>query len=287
MSGFTYNGIHCSTYNIEYIPDAADRWFSGADFDVYDKDVAWKHGGFYYGNKAKNRVFSLKCYFEEITIKQREDIRKWLHRDTRGQLVFDDKPFVYWNVIPTKLIPGNIYNDYGKYSGTFTLELTAYEPFGYLTRKYNLPTDHDNANDYCDLIAASEMPADPTISDSRFNVYNPGREVCGMTIRLEGSTSNPIMFINADNDTSCVIRDLPPDNLTLDINGETGNVTVYYGSLSGSYESGFAYHDRGIVRLNPGLNTIEILEKNAAGGWSARNTLELTEIEIDYKPRIL
>lgn len=287
MSGFTYNGTHCSTYCVYYIPDASDRWFEGPDFEVYSKDVTWKHGGYYYGNKAKNRVFSLKCYFEEITTKQREDIRKWLHRDTHGTLIFDDMPFVYWNVRPTKIIPGTIYNDTGKYSGTFTVEMTAYEPFGYLTRKSNMPTDDDNANDYCDLIANASMPAAPTTSGSRFDVYNPGREVCGLTIRLRGTTSNPIMFINTDNDTSCVIRTLPTSNLTLDIDGDTGMVKVYQGIYANAYESGFAYHDRGIVRLNPGLNTINILERNNSGGWSSRNTLSLTYIEIDYQPRIL
>jgi predicted phage tail component-like protein len=287
MSGFTYNGTHCSTYNVDYIPDADDRWFAGTDFEVYDKDISWKNGGYYYGNKAKKRVFSIKCYFEEITIKQREDIRKWLHRNTRGSLIFDDKPFVYWNVIPTKLISGKIYNDNGKYSGTFTVEMTAYEPFGYLTRKYNSAGDDDNAGDYCDLIPEGEMPAAPTTGGSRFNVYNPGREVCGMTIRLRGTTQKPVMFINDNNKTSCVVRDLPTNNLTLDIDGDTGMVKVYQGTLSNVYDNGFAYHDRGFVRLNPGMNTINVLEQNSSGEWSARSTLSLTFIEIDYKPRIL
>ena len=206
MDGFTYNGVHCSTYGVGYIPDASGRWFDGAKFDVYETDVSWKNGGYYYGNRAKNREFELRCYFEEITIKQREDIRKWLHRDTSGQLIFDSMPFVYWNVRPTGLATGNIYNDTGKYSGTFSIKFTAYEPFGYLTRKYNTQSDNDNANDYCDLIAQESMPAAPTTSSSSFSVYNPGREVCGLTVRLRGSTSNPIMFKNATNNTSCIIQ---------------------------------------------------------------------------------
>ena len=287
MSGFTYKGIHCSTYGIDYIPNAEDRWFKGADFDVYDKDVSWKNGGYYYGNSAKNRVFNLKCYFEEITVKTREDIRKWLHRNTNGQLIFDNMPFVYWNVIPTNIIPGEIYNDTGKYSGTFTVEFTAYEPFGYLTRKYNTQNDHDDANDYCDLIDQEDMPAAPATDGSSFDVYNPGREVCGTTIRLRGSTEKPFMFINAQNDTSCVFRDLPTNNLTLDINGDNGKVMVYPGTAISTGTNGFAYHDRGIVRLEPGINTITILEQNNAGNWGARNTLTLSYIAIDYNPRIL
>ena len=287
MSGFTYNGTHCGTYGIEYIPDAEDRWFEGTDYEVYDTDVSWRNGGYYYGNKVKNREFSLKCYFEEITTKQREDIRKWLHRNTKGQLVFDDMPFVYWNVRPTAMVTGKIYNDTGKYSGTFTVKFTAYEPFGYLTRKYNAPSDNDNANDYCDLIAQADMPAAPTTGGSSFQVYNPGREPCGLTIRLRGTTSHPVMFLNIGNNTSCVVGDLPSNNLTLDMNGDTGLVTVYTGTSVNLAEPGFAYHDRGFVRLEPGLNTMNVLEQTASGNWSSRTTLNLTYITVDYSPRIL
>lgn len=287
MDGFTYNGVHCSTYGVGYAPDAEGRWFDGSDFDVYDKDIAWRHGGYYYGNKAKNRTFTLKCYFEEITIKTREDIRHWLHRDTYGQLIFDNMPFVYWNVRPTSLVSGQIYNDTGKYSGTFTIQFTAYEPFGYLTRKYNTSGNQDNANDYCDLIAQGSMPAAPTTSSTSFNVYNPGREVCGLHIKLRGTTSVPVRFINGANDTQCVLRGLPASSMTLDINGDTGNVLVYSGSNVNTGVSGFVYHDHGIVRLEPGYNLVNIQEQNGDGIWVGRNTLSLTYIAIDYKPRIL
>lgn len=76
-SGFTYNNVHCETMKCYYVPNAEDRWFNDGEFNVYDTDVAWKHGGYYYGNRLKNRTFSVKCYFEEITIAEREDIRQW------------------------------------------------------------------------------------------------------------------------------------------------------------------------------------------------------------------
>lgn len=286
LCSFSYNGTDSSVYHVEYVPNQNDRWFQGPDWEVYEADINWKNGGYYYGNSAKIRTFQIKCYFEEITIKQREDIRKWLHRDTSGRLIFSNMPFVYWNVRPTRLVNGELYIDGDYYSGTFTVTFSAYEPFGYLMRKSNGQSDNDNANDYCDLISTSSMPAAPTTSSRSFQVYNPGREVCGMSISVSGSVSHPIEFLNTTNSTSCVLQSLPSSSLILEINGETGLVTTHT-SGSTSYEYGFAYHDRGYVKLNPGYNTIQILEQNNSGGWVTPTTLTLTSIAIDYAPRIL
>lgn len=294
MEGFTYNGVHCSTYNIYYVPDAEDKWFSDPEFDTAKKDVAWKDGGYFYGTYAKIRTFQLKCFFEEIDIATREKIRRWLGRNTSGQLVFDDKPFVYFNVRPSDIVPGKIYLDTNEsYSGTFTIKFMAEDPFGYLTRKSGLTDDH--AEDYCGIIATSNMPADPTTSSFNFDVYNPGTEVCGLSIKLVGTCSNPIMFMNQRNDTRCVIESLPTNSIYLDINGDTGNILTYASTPSVGAENGFAYHDRGFIRLEPDnvvnntmtVNHIVIKEKNSQGSWVTPTSLSLSHISIDYNPRLL
>ena len=287
LCGFSYNGVNSSTYHVDFIPDASDRWFAGTEWDVYDTDVAWHNGGYYYGNSVKIREFTLKCYYEEITKKQREDIRRWLHRNTYGQLMFDDMPFVYWNVRPGKIVDGNEYNDSGRYSGTFTITFRAYNPFGYLTRKSNNGTENDNANDYCDLKSTNEMPVEPTTSSQLFYVYNPGRESCGLSLALSGHTNNPVEFLNLTNKTRCIINELPAQNLVLDINGDTGMITTHTSATTANAELGFVYHDRGYIKLNPGTNQIQILEKNSSGSWVTPTSLSLTSINIDYAPRIL
>ncbi len=287
LCGFSYNGTNSSTYHVDFIPDASDRWFAGTEWDVYDTDVAWHDGGYYYGNAVKAREFTLKCFYEEITKKQREDIRQWLHRNTYGQLIFDDMPFVYWNVRPVKMIEGQEYLDSGRYSGTFVITFKAYNPFGYLTRKSNTGSETDDANDYCDLIPSNQMPAAPTTSDRTFSVYNPGREACGLSIVLRGSASNPIEFLNNTNGTRCILSSLAPTNRVLDINADTGMITIHSPSSTSNAELGFQCHDRGYVKLNPGTNQIQILEKNSSGNWVTPTTLSLTSISIDYAPRIL
>ena len=255
MTGFTYNGIHCEQFNVYYIPDASTNWFPESEYEVYDEDVSWKNGGYFYGVAARTRTFTLKCYYEEISIKTREQIRHWLGRTTYGQLIFDDMPFVYWNVRPTRLVTGARYIDTNDtYSGTFTITFTAYEPFGYLTRKFDTAgTTPDGAADYCFLIPESEMPAAPTTSSRSFLVYNPGTEPCGLSITIEASATNPIMFLNTNNSTSCIFSGFPSSGTLIQINGDTGYVQTFAsGATTGN--NGYAYHDKGIVRLDPNFS---------------------------------
>lgn len=265
MSGFSYNGIHCSTYQCEYIPDEKDRWFVESSYKVFDNDVAWKHGGYYYGSRAKVRQFKLKCYFEEITTATREKIRRWLSRDTSGKLIFDDRPFVYYNVRPAAVPEGEIYNDSGKYSGTFTITFNAYEPFGFLTRKANSGSETDHAEDYCGMIPQSMMPSAPTTSSRSFQVYNPGTEACGLNIIIGGSASNPIRFINQRNNGVCVIKSFPSTGV-LDIHGDTGFVKYKTSASATAFDNGFAYHDKGFIRLDPCFTETNIAYTGSRNG---------------------
>ncbi len=251
MTGFTYNGVHCEDLGLYYIPTKDDQWFKDPEYDVYDSDIEWRHGGVYYGSKAKVRVFSLKCFFEEINVAKRQAIKEWVRRDSSGTLIFDDMPFVYWNVRPGKIPAGNWYLDTNESnSGTVVITFNAYEPFGYLIRKYNSGLD-DGSEDYCNLIDAGDMPAAPTTSDTSFDIYNPGTEVCGLSIEVSGTTSNPFRFFNNTNGTFCEFNSLP-SGLRLAINGDTGYVDVHLANTS-LRENGFAYHNKGVVRLEPNV----------------------------------
>lgn len=251
MTGFSFNGVHSSIFGLYYIPNADDRWFADPEYDVHDIDVAWKNGGYYFDSKVKNRTFKIKCFFEEIDLATRQRIKQWLKRGTRGILVFDDMPFVYWNVVPGKVPVGNWYLDTGDtHSGTVTITFTAYEPFGYLTRKGNGNYDYDdNSEAYCRFIKLSEMPADPTTASTSFDIYNPGTEDCGLSIDVSGTSTNPIRFYNETNGTYCEFNSIP-SAFHVSIDGDTGFVSIYANG-STRRNSGFEYHDKGIVKLSP------------------------------------
>ena len=288
MDGFTYNGVQSSAYNVYYIPDPAARWWRESEFETYKKDVAWRHGGYWYGATANIREISISCYFEEIDVATREQIRQWLGRNTSGNLIFDDRPFVYYKVRPANVVPGKTYLDTGEsQSGSFTITFIAVDPFGYLTRKYNDGTETDNASDYCGILDEADMPDAPTTTDRAFDVYNPGTEACGLTITIGGSCDHHVRFFNNTNKTQCVISSFPTSGTVLELNGDTGFVKVYASGAPSAYDNGFAYHDYGMVRLEPGLNEITIEEQNSSGNWVTPTTLSVSSIAIDYNPRLL
>lgn len=151
---------------------------------MFEEEVTGRDGGYWYGNRAKIRTFSLKCYFEDITIATRERIRQWLDRKTRGQLIFDNRPFVYYDVRPTKVVTGKIYPHSlpgfpGEfYSGTITVTFDCYEPYGILKYNYYEDTDTEGARMYCGMVSSAQMPAAPTTSSTSWLMYNCGTEPC-------------------------------------------------------------------------------------------------------------
>ena len=281
MVGFSYNGIHSSEFGLYYIPNWEEQWIADAEYDVYDSDVDWKHGGYYYGNKAKVRTFTIKCYFEEIDIATRQAIKQWVGRETSGRLIFDDMPFVYWNVRPGKIPVGNWYMDNNDtHSGTVTITLKAYEPFGHMLRKYNTSNSPDDgAEDYTNILDGDDMPAVPTVDDTSFDIYNPGTEACGLTIELEGSTDNPIRFFNDNNKSFCAFEGLPGNNMHIMIDGETGFVSTFI-SGSSEPENGYPYHDKGVVRLDPNHGRSGVGFRYI-GPNGTLHSFELTGIHID------
>lgn len=282
MEGFTYNGRHCSELGVWYVPDAKDQWISSPDFDVTSLKLKSRAGGYYYGNEAKERTFTLTCFFEDITWYDREQIRHWINRNTSGKLVFDYRPFVYYNVRPTKLDTGKVYVTRGSddihnlYSGTFTITFTAFEPFGHMTYKSFDGFDNDNASIYCGILDVTEMPPSPTVDSRNFLIYNCGTETSDTIITIGGSAPNGLTITNGTNNTKCSLVSLPPtDSLVID----SYKGTVRYGT-----GLAFEYHNDGFIRLAPYLpdardyvisykkdsNIVAVLNDTADKSWVGR-----------------
>lgn len=250
MEGFTYNGIHSSKFNCWYIPNADDRWFASPEFELYEKEVPGHPGGYSYGDRTKIRTFSLKVFFEDIDRQTREKIRWWLDQKTMGELEFDERPFVVYRCVrPKKTVLGKIYTgQYGDsqelYSGTFTVEFSCYEPYGYLKYKTYDTYDKDGAGMYCGMLEQSEMPAAPAVTDRSFLIYNPGTEVCDTLIRIGGTTgAGGLTIKNITNETQCKLSSLP-QNGYLEIGSGAGSVIHVNGNTR---TLDFQYHDSGYL----------------------------------------
>ena len=68
--GFTYRGKHCEQFDLHFIPGPDEIRNRMETYSVSSAQVAGRHGGYYYGSTADERVFELDCYFEGITEKQ-------------------------------------------------------------------------------------------------------------------------------------------------------------------------------------------------------------------------
>lgn len=269
MGGFTFNGIHCEDLGCTYIPGPEARWFESPEFENRNVEFSYRDGGAHYGTRVKIRTFTLDCFFELISMKGREKIRRWLARGVKGDLIFDERPFVKYKARVAKVVTGKIYQQENSYAGTFTVTFEAEDPFGYMLYKSYTSQDTDGAGDYCNILPTSMMPASPTASSRQFYLYNPGTEPCGLILTIEGTSTGNVAITNNTNGTQCVLEQLA--GTTLVINSETGNITS-------DGLSGFAFHDHGFIRLDPCLNIYDEFTMEQTYGSA---TAELIDLEPD------
>lgn len=224
------------------------------------QERSWNSGGEYYYSRIKTRVFNLACYYEEITIEQREAIVRWLDRRTSGDLIFDDRKYASYHVRPTKKIEFKDYlqkngvsgSEY--YSGTFTIVFSAYDPFATLDASYSDYSSNRRAMAETGLIADSMMPTVPELDTiTNFVMYNPGTETGHTIIRFSGYTGSSDMKItNNTTGDVCVLKaelDIP-SNQYIEINSKTGRVELV-SSHDGNRQLYFAFHDEGYIKLAP------------------------------------
>ena len=83
---------------------------------------------------------------------------RWFDRNTKGRLIFDDRDYVYYDVIPNQRVELENYRTVAcdntiKYTGMITISLKAYCPFGKL-----ISIDANAANAETLILPAAKMP---------------------------------------------------------------------------------------------------------------------------------
>ena len=203
-------------------------------------------------------MFEISCYYEEITVVQREAIIRWLDRRTSGDLIFDDRKYASYHVRPTKKIEFKDYlqrdpNDGSElYSGTFTITFSAYDPFATLNMEYATQGVSKRALAETGLIEAKYMPSKPNATSlTYFLMYNPGTEYAHTIIRFAGEVgSRDLEIYNGATEEKCVLKAGLKTNGSdyLEIDSKTGRVELVSGTERQLY---FAFHDEGYIRLAP------------------------------------
>lgn len=252
MEGFSYCGTHCSEFGIRYIPSAENRMLNMPDFTQSEETVTNRDGSYYYGEQAKPREFTVECFFQGITMDTFERMTQWISRKTYGELIFDDRPFVYYMAKPMKKPSAKVYSFVGPsgeqlYEGTITFYFKAFDPHGFMKYITYSGEDVDHAEEHCGIIEESMMPDAPDVTTRDFLVYNPGTEKCPMTIRIGGTAPNGLTIENLTNGDVCKIKSLPPSGY-LEIDGKAGKVSNLGAGFDGL---AFEMHDEGYITLEP------------------------------------
>lgn len=158
MAGFSYRGKNIGDFgDIHYAPEASQRGEQALPYEVNEESAGGRPGEYYYGNRVLAREFILRCFYENMTTQAKNDVLRWFGRNTKGQLIFDDRPYVYYDVIPNMQVEMENYKTSGvcggPYSGMMAIHLKAYCPFGHL-----LSETDEAANDETLILPADRMP---------------------------------------------------------------------------------------------------------------------------------
>lgn len=272
MAGFSYRGKNIGDFGeIYYIPDESERGAYALPYKVEEEEINGHDGAYYAGYHVQPREWNLRCYYDGITAKAREEILRWFGRGTWGQLIFDDRDYVYYDVRPNGRITmqDHLVNTCrGQlYEGIMTIPMKAYCPYGKLTAASRIDMSasvgyavvgtaivgEDNLpiTDETLVLPHSMMPANVfTSGDATYLIYNPGTELTPLNIKIAGSCTNGLIT-NLSNGQNCAIKNMTAAATTdvgkyVEIDAETGRVT-----LSGVIN--FEMHDYGYIWLQPCL----------------------------------
>lgn len=172
--------------------------------------------------------------------------------------MFDHRPHVYYDVVPSKRIVLSQYQHLSPrgellFSGTFTVAFKCHDPFGKLSVTAIEPGyAFDCAG--MGLLPRRMMPDAPTLSSHSFLAYNPGTEKADTLIRLAGDVADGLTIYNATTNQRCRIAGLRthslPPGAYLSIDSAKGQVLVHKGDDT---ELAFQFHDLGYIQLAPCL----------------------------------
>lgn len=242
-----------------------------------------RDGGYYYGHKLKPKEFTLECYFEEIDRTTYERMCQWIHPGQQGKLIFDERPFVYYDAIVAKVPTYKIYMTGDRFSGTISLFFKAEDPRGRMTYISYDTMDYDAAEQSTGIIENTMMPPAPTKTSRDFLLYNPGTVPCDLTIRIGGTAAKGLTITNMINGNECVLTSLPSGSDYIEIDGHCGLVRKL---PSEPDKSAFAYHDLGYITLEPSTPYDRGVVAHYSSG-SNEVTFDFFEVDSSYVDRYI
>lgn len=264
-AGFTFCGVGCDEFHLEYVPDNQNTYvYKPSSYEVHEQKFDAHDGGYFYGTTMEPKEFKLRCLFQDQHVNNgtMTEIFNFYKRGRTGRLVFAKRPWIYYNATVTNVEITQLITYMG---GIITISMKAYYPFARSDQAIIYEND-PNRRDLLDNSAMMEGMewdtrknfAEDPITESTTNnpilLYNPGTERAHVAIRLSGDMSEGISIVNVTTGQRCVVRGI---NTT---SGTNAGDTVVIDSLSGKVlvedtngdvDYGFLYHDQDYIELEP------------------------------------
>lgn len=223
--GLSYRGIHTDSLNLILSNYDESMVAVGNLFEYESVNVDGYDGAYPIGSNGKPRVFNLEFICEDFTEKDLAKVAQCFQCDSHGELIFDHSPYKYYVAHVTSQISPPKYPRLDKdkkqwvYSGTITVELTAFEPRAYLIDEIlsSYPALGDGlnlVNDASGVVTLNDMPLQAfsnVVGINNIKLLNAGTANAKCDIVMTGQNIN-VQIVNHDTGESLVI--IAPDSAT-------------------------------------------------------------------------
>lgn len=258
--GFTFCGTDIADIGIEYAPENADTYvYREGSYDIQDETFDAHDGGYVYGATLQPKEFRLRCYFEDINMKNgiMDRIHYLFKRGKTGRLVFRERPWVWYIATVTEIDTSDLKS---KYNGIVTIMMKAYYPFA----RTDLLVIDNSVEDQIDISRNSGLLYDservPPVNlitntamttTTSFLLYNPGTEVAKTAIQIAGNVPAGFKITNNTNGQECRIAMVSSTLFGgnwLTVDGLNGKAYLTDGTNA---SMAFLYHKSGFIDLEP------------------------------------
>ena len=278
---FSFCGTDVITLGLHYAPENQNTYvFNPGEVAANTQSFEGRHGGYYYGETVKPKVFTLRCYYEDMAVDEGllTKARALFKRGRTGRLVFSVHPWIYYNCTVTGFDADKMLN---RRNGFVTVQLTAFWPFGF-TDYYALDEDYAT-----DMLNNSGMIDEGLMLEREFTnlttgttllLYNGGTEPARCSIDIAGNVGNGLTLFNRATNQECGFKGINAGSTTKYIHLDGINGSCYWVSGdSDNNKPAFIYHDYGFLDLAPNSPIRDII----VSGESGTNTLTVDGVTAD------
>ena len=214
--GFSFCGKHCTDMSCEISNNEETMHAIMDDFSTSSESVDGYDGEYPTGSTVKAREFEIKLLVEDVTDKELNDIGRWLGKGKSGQLIFDHRPYKYYNATVSAPVTQSTYvhfdavNNVFLYSGTITTKLKAYVPYAYMIDEVKeayptVGTMKETLEAGSGIIAGEDMPAVSHTAGGARLIANIGNAIARPEIWITGIFTNGLTIENSTTGQSITI----------------------------------------------------------------------------------